>query len=126
MIHTTIGSRIEHARNEQGFTHRQLAARLGVKTSTIENWELDRSEPRSNKLLTLSGVLNVPVLWLLEGEGQTGRPGRYQDFSETAAIQQKLERATALQNELAALLIDATADIARLQRQLDAESDIAA
>ena len=49
-----------------------------------------------------------------------------QRFSETAQILQKLERATALQHELAALLIDATADIARLQRELDAESDLAA
>lgn len=126
MTHTTLGSRIEQARSEQGLSARQLATRLGVKTATIENWELDRSEPRSNKLMTLAGVLNVPVLWLLEGDGQSGRATRSRDYSETATILQKLERATVLQGELAALLIDATADIARLQRELDAETDLAA
>ena len=126
MTFTTMGCRIGHARGEQGLSTQQLATRLGVKASTIENWELDRSEPRANKLLTLAGVLNVPVKWLLEGESHTddARPAR--NFCETAAILQKLERATALHQELAALLIDATADVARLQRQLDAESDLAA
>ncbi len=126
MTQTTMGSRIGQARSEQGLSLRQLATRLGVKPATIENWELDRSEPRSNKLLTLAGVLNVPVLWLLEGEGRRESQAQVQRFSETAQILQKLERATALQHELAALLIDATADIARLQRELDAESDLAA
>ena len=126
MVLTTIGSRIEQARSEQGFSQRQLATRLGVKVSTIENWELDRSEPRSNKLLTLAGVLNVSVLWLLEGESRPALAKRSHDIQETAAIVQKLERATALQQELAALLIEATADVARLQRELDAETDLAA
>ena len=126
MTHTTMGSRIEQARNEQGYSLRQLAMRLGVKTATVENWERDRSEPRSNKLLTLSGVLNVSVLWLLEG-GASCAPARpVHQFGETAAILQKLERATALQQELAALLIEASADVSRLQRQLDAEPDLAA
>jgi len=40
--------------------------------------------------------------------------------SETAAVHRKLERATALQRELAALLNEATGDIARLQSELDA------
>lgn len=126
MTQTTLGSRIEQARSEHGLTARQLATRLGVKAGTVENWELDRSEPRSNKLLMLAGVLNVSVLWLLEGDSASDRSRQSRDFSETASILQKLERATSLQNELAALLIEATADVARLQRELDAETDLAA
>ncbi len=126
MVQTTMGSRIENARLAQGLSTRQLATRLGVKPATIENWERDRSEPRANKLLTLGGVLNVSVLWLLQGVGETGHTYRAHAFSETAAIHQKLERATAIQQELAALLLQATADITRLQRELDAEKDLAA
>lgn len=126
MIETTLGSRIEQARAEQGLSSRQLATRLGVKPVTVENWERDRSEPRSNKLLMLAGVLNVSVSWLLQGKGEPGGDSNPRAYSETVTILQKLERATALQQELAALLIEATADIARLQRELDAEKELAA
>jgi len=126
MIETTMGSRIEQSRVEQGFSTRQLATRLGVKPVTIENWERDRSEPRSNKLLMLAGMLNVPVLWLLQGEEKPGRAFKPNSYSETVSIQQKLERATALHQELAALLHEATSEITRLQHELDAENDLAA
>lgn len=125
MVATTLGGRIEQARTAAGYTPRQLALRLGVKEATVENWEKDRSEPRSNKLLTLAGVLNVPVLWLLTGEGETGASDPAA-FSETRAISQKLERALVLQSEASALLTEISADVARLQRQLDAEQDLAA
>ena len=59
---STMGSRLEQARIAQGFSVRQLATRIGVKPATVDNWERDRSEPRANKLLTLAGMLNVPVL----------------------------------------------------------------
>ena len=123
---STMGSRLEQARIAQGFSVRQLATRIGVKPATVDNWERDRSEPRANKLLTLAGMLNVPVLWLLQGEDRSGRDYNVQVFSETAAIRQKLERATTMQQELTALLVEATADLARLQRDLDAEEELAA
>ena len=124
MASSTLGGRIEQARSELGLTSKQLATRIGVRVSTVENWESDRSEPRSNKLTMLAGVLNVSVLWLLSGEaaGQTVvRP-----FTETGAIGQKLERALAIQQELATLLFEVSADVARLQKDLDAETDLAA
>ena len=40
-----------------------------MATKTVEGWENDISEPRANKLQMLSGVLNVPIPWLLTGEG---------------------------------------------------------
>ena len=126
MTLSTMGSRIEHARLDQGCSVRELATGLGVKPTTIENWERDRSEPRSNKLLMLAGLLNVPVLWLLQGEGGPDSRFAGRTFSETATILQKLERATAMQNELAALLAEATSEIARLQEELDTEKDLAA
>ncbi|MDH3757970.1 MAG: helix-turn-helix domain-containing protein, partial [Gammaproteobacteria bacterium] len=43
---------------------------LGIKTETLHDWETDRSEPRSNRLLTLAGVLNVSPTWLLTGAGE--------------------------------------------------------
>ena len=46
-----------------------LARRLGVKLKTVGAWEQDLSEPRANKLQMLAGVLNVSIMWLLNGEG---------------------------------------------------------
>lgn len=65
----TFGDRIAAAREARKMTQKALAKRLGVGLKTIEGWENDLSEPRANKLQTLSGVLNVSIPWLLTGEG---------------------------------------------------------
>lgn len=65
----TLGERICKARDASGLSTAQLARRLGIKTATLHSWESDRSEPRSNKLVLLAGVLNVSPTWLLVGRG---------------------------------------------------------
>ncbi|MFC6656171.1 helix-turn-helix domain-containing protein [Roseibium salinum] len=65
----TLGERICKARDVCNLSTAQLARRLGIKTSTLQSWESDRSEPRSNKLVLLAGVLNVSPTWLLVGRG---------------------------------------------------------
>lgn len=65
----TLGERICKARDAAGLSTAQLARRMGIKTSTLHGWESDRSEPRSNKLVLLAGVLNVSPTWLLVGRG---------------------------------------------------------
>ena len=67
----TLGGRICAARETLGLSTAQLARRLGVKTATMSGWELDRAEPRSNKLVMLAGVLNVSPSWLLTGVGES-------------------------------------------------------
>ena len=126
MVSNTLGGRIEEARSSLGWTTRQLATRAGVKTATIDNWERDRSEPRSNKLVMLAGILNVPLLWLIEGNNRLRPDQPKVEFSETRGIAQKLERAMTIQQELAALLVELSADVSRLQRDLDSEDDLAA
>lgn len=73
---STFGDRVAGAREAAGMTQKQLARRLGVKLDTLRKWENDMSEPRANKLSMLSGLLNVSMRWLLEGEGDgvTGVP----------------------------------------------------
>lgn len=65
----TFGDRVAAAREARQMTQKNLAKRLGVGLKTINGWENDISEPRANKLQTLSGVLNVSIPWLLTGEG---------------------------------------------------------
>ena len=124
-IHTTTGSRIELARNQLGLSLPQLAHRVVVKPKTLENWEKDRSQPRADKLLKLAGVLQVPLIWLLTGDTPQGSD-QNPVVPETAKIAQKLERAVAMQQDLAAILIEISADVARLQRELDEDQELAA
>ncbi|MGB8621287.1 MAG: helix-turn-helix domain-containing protein [Paracoccaceae bacterium] len=65
----TFGDRMAGARDALGMTQSELAKRMGVKLKTVRAWEDDLSEPRANKLQTLAGVLNVSIMWLLNGEG---------------------------------------------------------
>ena len=70
----TMGGRIVAAREAMGHTTAQLARRLGIKSSTLQNWENDRAEPRSNKLFMLAGMLNVSPTWILTGRGESPTP----------------------------------------------------
>lgn len=76
----TLGDRIEAARAAKDMSRDELAKRLGVKKSTIKKWENDQSEPRSNRLYMMGGVLDCNVMWLLNGEGESP-----QMLGETAA-----------------------------------------
>ena len=67
----TLGGRIVSARETAGLTTAQLARRLGVKSATPQNCESDSSEPRSNKLFMLAGLLNVSPTWLINGLGES-------------------------------------------------------
>lgn len=66
----TIGDRIAGARDAANLSQSELARKLGVKVKTVRGWENDVTEPRANKLQMLSGLLNVSLMWLLNGEGQ--------------------------------------------------------
>jgi transcriptional regulator with XRE-family HTH domain len=66
----TFGDRVAAAREHAGMTQQALAKRLGVRQKTLQAWEDDQSEPRANRLSMLAGVLNVSMMWLMNGEGQ--------------------------------------------------------
>ncbi len=66
----TLGDRLTAAREAQRLSVPQLAAKLGVRSKTLEGWENDRAEPRANRLQMLAGMLNVSLRWLLTGEGE--------------------------------------------------------
>lgn len=65
----TFGDRLAGAREAAGLTPRQLAKSLGVKTTTLQAWENDLSEPRANRLQMLAGMLGVSLGWLITGQG---------------------------------------------------------
>lgn len=76
----TFGDRVAGAREAIGLNQTQLADRLGIKKDTLKKWEEDRAEPRANKLHTLAGVLNVSMIWLINGTGEGFNKGVEEDF----------------------------------------------
>lgn len=66
----TFGDRVAAAREAAGMTQDQLAKRMGIKLKTLRAWEQDLSEPRANRLSMMAGMLNVSIMWLLNGEGE--------------------------------------------------------
>ncbi len=65
----TFGDRLAGAREAAGLKQEELAQRLGVRLTTLQNWEDDLAEPRGNRLQMLAGMLNVSLAWLLTAEG---------------------------------------------------------
>lgn len=77
----TFGDRLAAAREQAGLTQGALAKRLGVRLATLRKWENDMSEPRANRLSMLAGVLNVSMMWLINGEGEGIDAPAEEDFS---------------------------------------------
>jgi transcriptional regulator with XRE-family HTH domain len=76
----TLGGRLQNARARQGLSISDFAKLSGVQKKTLMNWELDRSEPRSNRLIQLAGVLGVQATYLLNGQrGDIPLPQRSKD-----------------------------------------------
>ena len=105
----TLGGRLCRAREATEMSIKELAWRLGVKKTTIQMWESDRSEPGSHRLANLAGLLNVSLSWILHGVG-AGPAERRDEQSDSAEAQ--LRRLRTLHEETGSL-------IARLQSDLD-------
>ena len=68
----TLGGRIYASRQNAGMSLNMAANLLGVKATTLKSWENDRSAPRVNKLVALSGIMGVSPTHFLAEEGNDG------------------------------------------------------
>ncbi|MEO1239810.1 MAG: helix-turn-helix transcriptional regulator [Pseudomonadota bacterium] len=92
----TFGDRVTAGREAVGLSAAELAQRLGVTEDTLAAWEQDMSGPRSNRLQMLAAVLNVPLRWLVTGEGAAPSEAGQLSEADTSAI---LEEIRALRGE---------------------------
>ena len=69
----SIGSRLKQARKAERLTQEQLAAKAGLKQSTISDLENGKSAS-STSIATLAHALGVSALWLETGKGDAARP----------------------------------------------------
>ena len=117
----TFGDRLEAARTAAGLTQKGLAAKLGVRDSTVKAWENDQSEPRSNRMQMLAGLLNVSLGWLMAGIGEGISPpiDPEDDAQALAATMGDMAR---LKTQMQAL----NDTVARVERRIGAKADEAA
>lgn len=118
-LQESMGERIASARLARGLSEDQVAKRVGVKLSTFNHWESNRSEPRPSKLQILSGVLNVPVLWLLAGQEMTHTMDYNVSTSETAILTNKLNQLLQLNQQTSKLIFELESEVRRIQREMD-------
>lgn len=114
----TLGGRISIAREAASLSSAEVARRLGIKSETLRNWETDRSEPRSNRLTMLAGVLNVSPGWLLSGRGE-GPPVGEVSGEDMLALQMLVDSARREQQSLADTLDRLEAKISHLGNRVD-------
>ena len=117
-IDTAFGVRIKQARESKSYSVAEMARRMVVTEKTVKKWESGKSKPRANKLQMLSGLLNVPLLWLIDGDEQFGQIE--QGPSRLEKLEQKSERVVVLQQELTRLNSEIASEIEVL-RKLDDE-----
>ena len=120
LSNSTLGDRIANARIAKSYSEQQLAQRLGVNAATVEMWESGEDEPRASRIDQLSGVLNVPLAWLMAGTDSRVAVDT-PNFAETKLIEEKLEKASQLVNELSFLLAELQGQTRRVQRDIDVE-----
>lgn len=70
-----VGKRIEEARKAKGWTHQELAERMGVYMRTVQRWQKGRDPktgkswlPRLNTLMDLADVFELPRSYFVETE----------------------------------------------------------
>lgn len=107
----TMGGRLQRARDAAGLSVPEVAARLGVKPTTVQAWENDRSQPRANKLQMVAGLLNVGLAWLMDGLGR-GPAEASDDLIES--ISTRLGRMRQLQAEFHTIAQGLEKDFVRL------------
>ncbi|MBU2956547.1 helix-turn-helix transcriptional regulator [Paracoccus sp. 1_MG-2023] len=102
----TLGDRLTAAREGADLGVAQLAEELGIRTDTLEGWEVDQAEPTASLMGRIATLTGVSLVWLLTGEGSGP-----QDTAAGAALRAEL-------TELRRILADASARVERLQEAL--------
>ena len=60
-----IKERLREARKTRGMKQSDLAARMGVRNSTISAWETGQNRPDMDDIQKLCGILDVSASWML-------------------------------------------------------------
>lgn len=73
----TIGQRIQKARKANNLTQKELAAKLGLATGSIQQYELDKRQPRIEQLQAIAAALGVTPTYLIGYDDKIVNPEQY-------------------------------------------------
>lgn len=114
-----FGARLAESRKRAGYSAAELSRLLGVNAHTVSAWEKGQSEPRSNRLLMLAGILGVSAGWLIEGDGGT-LPAEARRPGEMVELRLRLENARRMVENASELLVSAEEALNSLERKIGA------
>ncbi len=100
-----FGVRLSQARTAKKVTQQELANRLGVDEASVIAWESGTREPRTNRVVMLSGILGVSVNWLVDG-------------SDDEILMHKDSHIKSQINELKDIILKAQESLQRLENDL--------
>lgn len=69
MYRESFPSKLKKARNDTGFTQREITKETGIAQSTIANYETGRTEPDIETLGILADFYGVSLDWLIGTRG---------------------------------------------------------
>lgn len=69
MYYESFPSKLKKAREDTGFTQREVAKETGLKQSTIASYEIGRTQPDIETIGVLADFYEVDVNWLLGTKG---------------------------------------------------------
>ena len=104
-VEQPIGQRLEVARERLGLTREELGRKIGASVASVQAWEEDERAPRADRLMTLAGVLDVTISWLLEGREDAHMQSH--DAATLGGIRAELDRLHAMLAEATVLVEDA-------------------
>lgn len=70
----SFSERLRFARKRRRQSPAEVSRLLGVSESTFQRWESGKAAPRANRMPIIAGTLNVPMRWLMSGEGELDEP----------------------------------------------------
>ena len=76
MYKEAFAQKLKKAREEAGYTQRQVAAYTKINQSNIAKYESQKLEPNLETLGTLADFYCVSVDWLLGTKGQNWNPNK--------------------------------------------------
>ena len=74
MYAESFPSKLKKARQETGFTQREVAKETNIPQSTLANYELGRTEPDIENIGILADFYEVSVDWLFGTKGGSSHP----------------------------------------------------
>lgn len=99
----TISERVFERLTQLSMTQKEFSKRTGIQQSTISEWKKNKTNPSSDKIMTICEALNVSPEWILSGVDSAGSRDK-KESCYTVKKNTDIGRLIAYYNSLAPLM----------------------